>query len=248
MDIIEQIRNILNKTVDNGASEAEAASAAATAQKLLAKHRLTMADLVEPAADGSEVGFDFGEHFKEEGVESGSRIAQWKITLFTAVCNANGCKSLCYQQTLTRGGRGTRGRKLHKMVVVGEEKDAILAQAFYINLRDTIEAMAKRCQPSGLARGEGKKWANSFKLGACHAIYNRLEAATAEAASEARDAGATTALVRLDNQEEALTTFMKQAYPNLATRQTSKVSVFSEAYSKGREKGRNISLESNLLG
>jgi len=163
--IIEQIRSILNKTVENGATEAETASAAGMAQKLLAKHRLTMADLAETTQKGDEKRFDFGEHFRENGVDSGAKIAQWKVTLFGAICRANGCEPIFWSRRETPGGLGTRGRKTHRMGVIGEEADAVLVQAFYLNLRDTIEAMAKKNQPRGLARGEGKTWSNSFKLG-----------------------------------------------------------------------------------
>lgn len=247
--IIDQLRNILNKTVENGATEAEAANAAAIAQKLLLKHRLTMADLAESASDSqAEVKFDFGEHFRDEGVEAGNRIAQWKITLFGGVCRANGCEPIFYSHSTSRGGRGSRGEKFHKMVVIGEEKDAVLVKAFYINLRDTIESMAKRNQPRGLGKGEGKRWANSFKLGACHAIYWRLQDAMKEAVQENRESGTTsTALVRLDNQEEALATYMKAKHPNLKKRLSSSTSVYSEAYSQGRQKGERVNLSTNLL-
>jgi len=42
---IEQIRSLFNKTIENGASEAEAMQAIALAKKLMAKHGLTMDDI-----------------------------------------------------------------------------------------------------------------------------------------------------------------------------------------------------------
>jgi len=75
----------------------------------------------------------------------------------------------------------------------------------------------------------------------------RLKSANAEAASEAKDAGATNALARLDSHEDALTVFFRKKFPNLKTRQKSKASVFFAAYHQGREKGESINLSPNLL-
>lgn len=238
-EIINQIQALLNKTVSNGCTEAEAATSAAIAQRLLTKHRLTMADV--SVSDGS--GFNFNEFFNENGLDSGSKISQWKMFLFSAVCKANGCEGII-RSFIEGGVHNRRRKKLHKLIVIGEEKDATLVGYFYNFLKDAIETMVKKNKPSGLGRGESKNWSNSFKLGCVVAIKERLEVASKEVKEEACG---TTAMVRLDQQHDALQKWKEQKFNNLKTKQASASVINNEAFERGKDKGSSINLNPNVL-
>lgn len=65
-EIISKIRKLLAMTEENGCSEGEAMTAALMAQKLMAKHNLTVADIDDDTSKGKivEVGFDAGTKYK----------------------------------------------------------------------------------------------------------------------------------------------------------------------------------------
>jgi Protein of unknown function (DUF2786) len=51
--LLSRIQNLLNKTVQNGATEAEAATAMANAQRLMDQHNIALADIVSRSDDDS---------------------------------------------------------------------------------------------------------------------------------------------------------------------------------------------------
>lgn len=82
-----QIRALLSKTVGNGCSEAEAASAAGILQELLTRHNLSMADL---EARGSAAKPNVGE----QGHDLGKAAFRWKLDLAEAVADHFYCHGL----------------------------------------------------------------------------------------------------------------------------------------------------------
>lgn len=58
-NIIQKIENLLSKTTENGASEAEAQAAMLKAQELMAKHNLSMESIQNQAEDHKEVIKEF---------------------------------------------------------------------------------------------------------------------------------------------------------------------------------------------
>lgn len=65
-EIISKIRKLLAMTEENGCTEGEAMTAALMAQKLMAKHNLTVADIDDDTSKGNivEVGYDAGTKYK----------------------------------------------------------------------------------------------------------------------------------------------------------------------------------------
>lgn len=78
--IIEKIRALAAKTVENGATEAEAASAAAMAEKLMRQHALSMEDLDEVASDSYGAGRRRGPNWYRGDKyrnKNGFKIVSW---------------------------------------------------------------------------------------------------------------------------------------------------------------------------
>jgi hypothetical protein len=247
-NVMKQIRNLLNKTVANGCTEAEAATAAALAQKMLMKWNLGMTDLVEDVTPEQPVVI--GENFTDgvEGVTA--RVSKWKGALLNSVARANGCY-LIYRYVHSRSNGG-RLEKMQRMILIGQERDAAVTKALYEILRDTVEERCKLNQPAGLGRGEGKSWAASFKLGAVSAISERLRHTREEVKTELKaihgvqENRATTALARIDTAEIALAKYIRGMH--LKNRPSGNTNINHDAYERGRLVGSRISLSSKVLG
>lgn len=223
---IDQIRALLSKTIENGCTEAEANTAAAIAQKLLTKHRLSVADV------RVKKGGAFAHHFSEGGIEKSARIPSWKVTLWGDVCRVNGC----FPMLLPCGDRQWT------LVAVGEENDAFLVRTFYEYLRDMIEAATKKERPSFNDSGRSRRWGNSFRLGMSTSICRRLK----ESHNAAKREASTRAIVRLENQLEKVQSWAKEQHPNMRQHEMHP-EVDATAYMKGRAEGRRANLSRNVL-
>lgn len=236
--VIQKIKNLLALAAKAG-TEAEAENASRHAQALMLKYRLSVAELESSAPES--VAASIGEY---NGPEAAVKIAQWKVYLMNVICSINGCKLIINNIPIRHGMRRQFNRAF---LVIGSEADASLVSAFYCNLRDTIESLAKTHQPAGLARGEGKNWATSFKLGCTTRINERLKEGAASARKEAVADNKITALAVIDNRKEAVSAYMVKAYPKLRNVQASRSNVRDEAYSMGRAVGGRVSLSSKVL-
>ena len=237
MNIIDQIKALLNQTVDNGCTEAEAANAAAVAQKLLTKHRINLVDLQDSVSEQPQ--YNFGYHFENDDFETGGKIASWKHTLFFTICRSNGCRGIVHSDFRPGKQRLVSDKRF---IVIGTEQDSVLAKAFYIFLRDVVEDLAKKNQPSGLGRGQGKSWSTSFKTGCAYAIAARL----LDTLEKEKETSNSTAIVRLDNQDKELDNWIKKN-TNVTPLNRQAPSVLAEAYNKGKAVGNTVSLDNKAL-
>ena len=104
--IMEKIRALLEKTVENGASQEEAIAAAAAAQRLMAKYKISEITAQEPETiDSTEADYN----------------KQWHLELAHALA-----KNLCCRTVRTHpGNRKTR------FVIMGKEADRKVWQQMY---------------------------------------------------------------------------------------------------------------------
>lgn len=259
-NVIDKVRKLLNLASAAG-SEGEAQAASKQAQALLSKYRISMAEIEsETDSDDNGAGADILRN-EAAHVESGGKIAAWKIALMSAICDVNGCKLLLNQHYAGFGnqGHGIRRKKEHSFLIIGTEADAGLCSAFYTSLRDTVESLAKSNKPAGLARGEGKNWATSFKVGCVYAINSRLREGAQEAREEAKALNQCQALAVVDNRSEALESYMNETYhqgrgkakkgqKKLSSRQASKSNIDYGAYTSGHRAGEKVNLSTKVLG
>jgi len=227
-DVISKINNLLNKTVANGCSVEESATAAKLAQRLLTKHRLTMADLVTGDSD-EEISNDFAPLYE------GQRMSTWKNALALAVAKANGCK--VFINTAIRYGKKNVSARL-----IGRESDVAVVRYFFAYLEREIDRLTKGALANGTLSGKGQS--NSFRLGAVQAINERLSEGREDARQEARESGYT-ALVRVDNWDNEVE---RWAAENMRLGQTKaqRSRVDYGAYAKGQRAGRSVSLNKGI--
>lgn len=235
--VIEKICHLLAKTEAAGCSLAEAETAARLAQRLMSQYQLEMAD-IEVAGDDTGQG-----EINSFGIDelSGNRIAPWKKDLITAVAKTNGCYS--YTNKSYAGFSQRNYKTVSTFMLVGLESDVMMVKAFFISLVNTIEGMSKREQPAGLERGEGRRWAGSFKLGATRAIINRLFEAVSEVKEEATSSAA---IVKVDNKVKDAHDWVNNNL-KLKKAPVSRIQVNAEAYSAGVAAGNRVGLTKRAL-
>ena len=129
-NIVEKIRNLLNKSTENGASPAEAAQAALLAQRLIAKYEIQDNELYETTS------------YEVIEVSSDLSYRKFKYTLGQVIADNYRCR-LYWQKD---------GRK-HAAVFVGRTVDANAAAIVYNKLYNCVNDYAN--SESRKYRGQG---------------------------------------------------------------------------------------------
>jgi hypothetical protein len=129
-NIIEKIRNLLNKSTENGASPAEAAQAALLAQRLIAKYEIQDNELYETTS------------YEVIEVSSDLSYRKFKYTLGQVIADNYRCRLYWHQE----------GRK-HAAVFVGRTVDANAAAIVYNKLYNCVNDYAN--SESRKYRGQG---------------------------------------------------------------------------------------------
>lgn len=211
----------------------EAALAAAKAQEIIDRFKLN-ADALngEPKADEPDEPIRNFEN-PLDGNPYG-KASTWRLRLASALARANQCR------VWTRGGAA---------MLVGRPSDAEAVRYLFAYLANEVDGLAKRD-----AAGNGKAWANNFRLGAVEAIQAKLveqkkstqESVKAEAS--ARGGGSAIVLVeraiqKIDAKDAATETWVKENL-QLRPRGATRTSYDSGAREAGRKAGREIRLGS----
>lgn len=131
-NIIEKIRNLLNKSVDNGASPAEATQAALIAQQLIAKYDIEDSELFETV--------------NYEVVEVRSDLTYRKFKFMLGQVIADNYRCCVYWEK--------SGRK-HKAVFVGRNIDANAASLVYNKMYDCVNDWANKESRQYRGQGDG---------------------------------------------------------------------------------------------
>ncbi|MDP2696085.1 MAG: DUF2786 domain-containing protein [bacterium] len=221
--ILSKVKDLLALAADNSNIH-ESASAYKAAQKLLTKHKLTTANLMQ---DASENVIITGDKF----LYSGTRMITWRGILASGVCKANG--AACYWQRCR-----INGQPVQRLVIIGSQCDIDVVTCLYSAIVNQIEML---CSIALRGTGGGKTFSNNFKLGATNTVNGRLLEAQQEVESEYQG---TAALILVNQNKEALTKAM--ANLNLRNKTTS-LRFNSQGYAAGVAAGRNINLTNRLL-
>jgi hypothetical protein len=207
----------------------EAASAAAKAQEIIDRYKLT------GIGEGSEIpGASAPEEeirdFENPLESTSGNLARWRVALASTLARAN--QSQIYLLRVYNGSR---------IQIVGRPSDAETIRYLYQYLVNEIERLTKVH-----AKGNGKTWANNFRLGIVEEIGSRLreqrEATVEQIKIESPSAivRVDQSLARLEAQSAQVKEWMKE---NLKLRQTYARSSFdSSAREAGRRAGQSIQL------
>lgn len=218
-NIVSKIRKLLALSEGKGATPAEAAAAAALAQRLMAKHRISASTIETPAQEQEPIGTHHAFHRKQ-------RHANWIVDLVCGVARVNACRCLIYPRSIQ---------------IIGRESDRQAAEYFAHYLTREIDRLAKE-----QCRGQGKSYANSFRYGAVYTVLQRLREENKEERQAAVNAGlASTALVRVDMHEAAVQAYVDER--TSGTRQHSGPR-FNAGLMAGKTAGASIALNKGMSG
>jgi len=230
--IAHRIRSLLAKTVENGATEAEALAAATKARAIMDAHRLTQSDI----------------EVQEEPIDQ--ELVDRPVDQKSAAVDAclHGIDAYCGVETWFRSGRSNDVWK-RRLVIFGLRSDVQMAKYLYQMIASTI-----RLETAKFARDNQNVWRDaattrklnqSFQVGMARRVGQRLVelAASANATAKTSDG---TALVVVKNA------VVQQAYANLNLnfgRAPAGLRAFDHgAYHAGRAAGDRVNLSRPVSG
>lgn len=219
--IIEKISNLRKLSTSSNANEA--AVAAAMADKLIAKYRLSEAELEIKEEKISQPEFDDGFVYETK------RITKWKNSLILFLSKHYGCA--VYNSI---GYDNNSGRSISRYKLVGSKEDMSIVKYMFSWLTGEVERLCHK-----ESKGKGHVYANSFCIGAISGIIEQMRASK----KEVENSASSTALAIVSNKFETANEFMnnnlKLSKPKVSTNHNR---IDYGAYNKGVEAGKNIHL------
>jgi uncharacterized protein DUF2786 len=180
--IAHRIRSLLAKTVENGATEAEALAAAAKARQIMDAHRLTQSDIEIQA-----------EPIDKEFVERGS---DQKMTATDLILY--GLDAYCGVKTWFNATHHN-GKFVRRLVIFGLRSDVEMARYIYQLVDAAIERETKLFAANPANRGfdatETRRINTSFRIGMARRIRERLHEMARELDTVAKTATGTALVV-----------------------------------------------------
>jgi hypothetical protein len=231
-DVIRKIQALLAKTVENGCTEEEAASAAAMVQRLLMTYGLSM-DQVDNATKEKSAEFDVksGTH-NVKNVHQGQIHWQWRLA--DCVCKVTCCKFLL--------NPGRNGRP-HQYFFIGTGVNIRVASILFDWLSTQMMELAaierKRLydlRNKGGSKYIGKNFFKSFMLGINSRVCTRLEEKFSDLIEELN---AGQYILERYDEAEALRAKMAGKSNNLKNRSD----VNAGALARGMEAGDRVKLD-----
>lgn len=215
--IIEKVRHLLKLAKSSNANEA--ANAAAAANKLIDRHRISEDEL----NDSSPIIRDTVPIY-----ETG-RVIPWKSSLANILAAHYGCA--CVNLT-----DRSSGRQYSRYTLVGRKEDLEITRYMFT----WLEAECHRL--SSEVKGQGHiavfSWCRGFVAGVAH----QLSLSRAEVKQESTE----TAIVKLDNRLEESKKEMYNIFPDITKAPPSKSRYDYDAYNRGIIKGKSISIGNKL--
>lgn len=190
--IKSQLSAILAKSNEgSGATEAEAASALAFAQRLMARHQLTEADLGSDREKTPEEVAADAEYGTSKAYTQSARMSQWQGQLAMLIARVVGSVGMYRshgQIVRTTSGaveydRNGKQRTGSAMIYYGPLADTRDAQELFEEWQTTLIALA-RLKFGGPFRGAGRSYCDGF----IEALQAKQREATAKAAEAVRGA------------------------------------------------------------
>jgi len=222
--VVDKLRKLFALANDRGATEAEAQSAMAKAQELLAAHKLSMSDV--------EVQTEKTGH---EAVKIGKR--PWQGFVYWAAAQ------ICFCDVFQNRG---------SIIIVGKPSDIIATKCLAEYLVSNGERMAKSvCSGNEEAFG-GRGSFHAFKVGYAHRIHERAIALVAKAkANKMRDESTGNELILhplYARAEADNAAYLRDKGVRVRTKTSSSRISNGGAYHAGREAGNSVSLTRNTVG
>lgn len=216
-DILERVRKLLSLATSPNVHEA--ASAAAMAQALVARHRLEQLLAAEQAASDDPDPITDG---RDAPLEVARRLRTWKVVLASALARASGCVAYT-------AGRGAE----QAILVVGRARDREAVATLWTFLVRRIEWLS-----ATHGAGQPRSWHEAFRVGAVDTIAERLSGAD----EQARCSLGPAALVRVDPLVAAHRAALDRFVAGMGLGRGRGLRVEADAWERGRAAGADLAL------
>lgn len=157
-EALSKIAKLLRLATSN--NPAESAAAAAKAQEIMERHKLTAGDLSLPVESAEPI-----ENFAHDPIDV--KADRWRVYLLSAIAKLNQCK-------LYLSGP--------KLCLIGRATDVGGARYIYSWLVREVERLASRD-----CRGCGRTYWNNYRLGAVETVTKRLRETAAQTLATVRE-------------------------------------------------------------
>ena len=195
MSIVDKILALRRLSENKSATPAEAANAAARVQELMVKHQITEATL---GTSEQSVEWD------RDPIFASKKSCKWRTSLAVGVAKVNACRAM----------RAVKPDGSIHITIVGRASDIEVVRYMYAFIESTIDRLAKEyLKSSDRPNGSGMRLGNSYRLGFVIRIIARLEEQKPTTIAEAREAGQTVALVRVDERDLAVQEWVAKHAP-----------------------------------
>ena len=226
--LIEKIRRL--RALAQSSNVNEAAAAAAAAETLIQKHNLAEAVLESESVEE--------EVTSEETAELGTTMPLWKSMLCSALARAYQCAGKFATQRVWNADSQRFQPTANTYVAYGRASDLATLKYQYAFFSVEIERLC-----SIHAKGRGRTYANSFRLGAMVAIVDAIGKAT----GQAREGADARALVIVDQRLEAAKAARAEASPNaVKDKRSARYDLDRAGYEAGQRAGSGVSQRSQL--
>jgi hypothetical protein len=249
--ILDTVKKLLNMTVENGCSEAEATTAMEMAQSLLFKYNLEMADVINFTPEQRDANRIIGKDWDDDThvrLERGyGQPVEWMIALGFAVGRWSFCKALASSYSVTFIGRKV------DVEVTKEMFRWILEQCKRISEEETEKFKKARAEYYALSIADRRKlsethpyhglwedprrWKNNFLHGMVERLDTRLMYHWKELKNQSEKS---TALVVVT--ETAIKEYMDEHYPKIGEHKGPDISFRGHGYNQGYKAADKVSL------
>ena len=227
-EVIEKVAKLLALAAGRGTTPEEAATAAATAQRLMLRHRIEQAEIAQLAGD-DPIGFTSASSGEAEGSPGFIfQTKRWQLDLLKVIGRANGCMPV-----ITRKVRSGQWLEL-----VGRQSDLEICRYLWAYLSGEIERLKTE-----QTRGWSQARKGHFCLGAVHTVGMALESEMAAASS---DDGATSGAMVVSSRFEAAKAWYFAAQPNARFVRPRRSYVDAQSYQAGKSAGAGVSIRKGM--
>lgn len=226
--VIATIQKLLNVTTDRGATEGEAANAAAAAQRLLLQYDLSLSEVQDAVA---------GEYIEVEQAVTSRTVPHWMNLLVGGLQRFFGVRML---HVVAPGQTESSA-----ILFVGRELDVTLATWLFAKLKQDFyrSCLEQLGSLTYLCARERKRWRRSFFDGAALTVAIRMSHARRETVNATPGAGALVA-----KSDAAILQYLNNRFGDVGKVRTRRARVRSEAgFSAGVQVGEQVSLATNAI-
>jgi hypothetical protein len=227
MDILDKVAKLLALAHGKGTTPAEAATAAAQAQRLMLKHNIAQADLEQQETS-----------IETSTLWQGGRVVRWKLNLAGGLARLNGCRALVYSAVRAHQGA--------KIIIVGSESNAAVVRYLFTYLVREIGRLTQntRHDDAEYAGVSLKAYRSAFRKGAVNAVLGKLRVSREVQRREAQ-VFHSKALMRIDTHNQKVQKIADTlSNGGHYARSTSKQSYLG--HSAGFRAGKNIAIKPGL--